>query len=287
MPRRLNHLFVWMLFVCAIAALPPAAFAQVPGLELQAKPTAEPAGIDPEFESPRATMRTFLNSMASHAASGSDEDLRRAVACLDLTSYLSPNEVGAKLARRIRKTMLDLELGLDPLFSITTLGKFSSREQLPAGARQSFTILKSMDDQSPVRFIFQQANDGTWQIAQSTIEWLDERYAQLHPNPLERLADDWGMHWMVSGTLLGMKYYLWVAVFASIMIGVVLDFIFREIVRTFARHAMHKDDPTTDVKEQNKSARKAAKPFGMSVGSIRSEERRVGKECRSRWSPYH
>ena len=23
------------------------------------------------------------------------------------------------------------------------------------------------------------------------------------------------------------------------------------------------------------------------VGTIRSEERRVGKECRSRWSPYH
>ena len=23
------------------------------------------------------------------------------------------------------------------------------------------------------------------------------------------------------------------------------------------------------------------------AGSIRSEERRVGKECRSRWSPYH
>ena len=24
-----------------------------------------------------------------------------------------------------------------------------------------------------------------------------------------------------------------------------------------------------------------------SIGSYRSEERRVGKECRSRWSPYH
>src|SRR2546429_1954658 len=23
------------------------------------------------------------------------------------------------------------------------------------------------------------------------------------------------------------------------------------------------------------------------IGSVRSEERRVGKECRSRWSPYH
>ena len=26
--------------------------------------------------------------------------------------------------------------------------------------------------------------------------------------------------------------------------------------------------------------------FGL-VGDTRSEERRVGKECRSRWSPYH
>ena len=25
----------------------------------------------------------------------------------------------------------------------------------------------------------------------------------------------------------------------------------------------------------------------MVIGGVRSEERRVGKECRSRWSPYH
>ena len=25
----------------------------------------------------------------------------------------------------------------------------------------------------------------------------------------------------------------------------------------------------------------------VSAGDVRSEERRVGKECRSRWSPYH
>ena len=28
-------------------------------------------------------------------------------------------------------------------------------------------------------------------------------------------------------------------------------------------------------------------PVGGTVGPARSEERRVGKECRSRWSPYH
>ena len=27
--------------------------------------------------------------------------------------------------------------------------------------------------------------------------------------------------------------------------------------------------------------------FGSGYSSFRSEERRVGKECRSRWSPYH
>ena len=27
--------------------------------------------------------------------------------------------------------------------------------------------------------------------------------------------------------------------------------------------------------------------IGWKAGDFRSEERRVGKECRSRWSPYH
>ena len=30
-----------------------------------------------------------------------------------------------------------------------------------------------------------------------------------------------------------------------------------------------------------------ARRLNLSVESTRSEERRVGKECRSRWSPYH
>ena len=29
------------------------------------------------------------------------------------------------------------------------------------------------------------------------------------------------------------------------------------------------------------------KADGYGHGAVRSEERRVGKECRSRWSPYH
>ena len=32
---------------------------------------------------------------------------------------------------------------------------------------------------------------------------------------------------------------------------------------------------------------KACDYYGVSADYLRSEERRVGKECRSRWSPYH
>src|SRR3712207_4496430 len=38
-------------------------------------------------------------------------------------------------------------------------------------------------------------------------------------------------------------------------------------------------------KELRKGQR--AEEEGGQVGDVRSEERRVGKECRSRWSPYH
>ena len=36
-----------------------------------------------------------------------------------------------------------------------------------------------------------------------------------------------------------------------------------------------------DVREESYKALKEE------ISSMRSEERRVGKECRSRWSPYH
>src|SRR5256885_12315755 len=45
--------------------------------------------------------------------------------------------------------------------------------------------------------------------------------------------------------------------------------------------AVHRDVPARGFREFVDFAKKTAVNFG------RSEERRVGKECRSRWSPYH
>src|SRR2546427_1426250 len=43
---------------------------------------------------------------------------------------------------------------------------------------------------------------------------------------------------------------------------------------------------STSTPASPRSSATAAPPYGWSEAS-RSEERRVGKECRSRWSPYH
>ena len=37
----------------------------------------------------------------------------------------------------------------------------------------------------------------------------------------------------------------------------------------------------------SKDIKNLSKKYHIKVSSPRSEERRVGKECRSRWSPYH
>src|SRR2546426_9881198 len=38
---------------------------------------------------------------------------------------------------------------------------------------------------------------------------------------------------------------------------------------------------------RQRAAASVRRDHGLAEGCLRSEERRVGKECRSRWSPYH
>ena len=51
------------------------------------------------------------------------------------------------------------------------------------------------------------------------------------------------------------------------------------------RKAMQRDPLYDGLKPAGIQATYVAYTYGLT--SLRSEERRVGKECRSRWSPYH
>src|SRR5690348_17949950 len=45
--------------------------------------------------------------------------------------------------------------------------------------------------------------------------------------------------------------------------------------------------PATEVVEVGPWLVEHTPDLNITLGTLRSEERRVGKECRSRWSPYH
>ena len=52
--------------------------------------------------------------------------------------------------------------------------------------------------------------------------------------------------------------------------------------------AVFDDKREENLKEKLVEERKEKAEYAKKVGQLtRSEERRVGKECRSRWSPYH
>ena len=62
----------------------------------------------------------------------------------------------------------------------------------------------------------------------------------------------------------------------------------KELVEVIAKALVENPDEvvvTESVKDDETVIELSVAPADM--GKVRSEERRVGKECRSRWSPYH
>ena len=65
----------------------------------------------------------------------------------------------------------------------------------------------------------------------------------------------------------------------------------RDTVQQLVKTGLDKDALTASINSSEFSARQPGEPSGLlrciHALDARSEERRVGKECRSRWSPYH
>src|SRR3712207_8686601 len=59
-----------------------------------------------------------------------------------------------------------------------------------------------------------------------------------------------------------------------------IKLLYKEVEPTTGRLIVNGQDIT-------KIPRKQVPYYRRKIGMVRSEERRVGKECRSRWSPYH
>ena len=69
-------------------------------------------------------------------------------------------------------------------------------------------------------------------------------------------------------------------VFVSVAIAIISVFICGFVIRRVKAQINGMLDALEDIKAGNGNRR-------ILSATDRSEERRVGKECRSRWSPYH
>ena len=54
-----------------------------------------------------------------------------------------------------------------------------------------------------------------------------------------------------------------------------------------ATHTLDFERPLLELERQIDEMKRVTGDTAVDVSKERSEERRVGKECRSRWSPYH
>ena len=79
-----------------------------------------------------------------------------------------------------------------------------------------------------------------------------------------------------TSNLFVVPYFLWILLFVLAPVALI---IWQSFVNVQGQGSL--ENYQTFFTAQNWTYLK------MSFNSIRSEERRVGKECRSRWSPYH
>ena len=59
------------------------------------------------------------------------------------------------------------------------------------------------------------------------------------------------------------------------------------VLRLYFGIQEHKRNTLEEIEKSNEVSREQIKKTKNKITKKRSEERRVGKECRSRWSPYH
>ena len=84
--------------------------------------------------------------------------------------------------------------------------------------------------------------------------------------------------------VLHMKEVVYTAVFLALALILLVVFL---IMFSGKKDSAKKPSVTTAASAENARYIPGIYTSTISLGNQRSEERRVGKECRSRWSPYH
>ena len=225
------------------------------------KPTVEPtppkpATVDPAFESPKATMATFIDAMERYSKELATENsiaqnqmLDKAIGTLKLTD--GSRERGPALAKKLLLTLN--RLGEFQRYYLWDKNQAEGREEETFFPHGSFEgIIAVVPDVEPEgSIVLAKQPDGRWLFSEQTIAGLDVLFRSLEPLPIivgddadDIAAESWLRRQMPDAlkrhTFLTIEYWQWAALLVLIFIGVAIDHLSRLFFGVVAKRTIER-----------------------------------------------
>ncbi|MHC4082739.1 MAG: mechanosensitive ion channel family protein, partial [Planctomycetota bacterium] len=289
MDERVRRGALLLVLALGLAAAPGADAqnsGQVPpetgGTEGVESPAPAPSGRRPvpaAFNSPAATLQTFLEAM------GEPPDDARAVECMDLSRV--GEDAGRDEAIKLwgilnrieevrywqhpsARNLADFQQHGTPFRGLTD-GQYVFFPRYPDHA-----WVFARADIGDHKLILGPTDDGSWKFTAETVEGIDDFYDRISRLPvLQGLVDETTRSLslrlqsalpasLVDNKFLGLKYWQWIGLFALILAGVVLDFTVRIIVAIIARRIIAR----RGGEAARDTVRKMVRPFGLASAAL-------------------
>lgn len=235
-----------------------------------AESQSPPAPVPLEFNSPAATLHTFLKAMED------PPDYQKAIACLDLgsSSKDTARDDALKLSGILNRitevrswhhpTAADLDSGRP--FGMTSEGYVL----FPRYPNQVNA------DTGDHKIVLARGADGQWKFSAATVAGIGELYASMRNLPVLAGLQDERHHslalWLesrmpdalVSNQFLTIRYWQWLGLLAIILLGLVCDLLVRLLLTLISRRAI----AVRGGKARSETIGKTVRPFGLTAAAL-------------------
>jgi MscS family membrane protein len=270
----MRRCFQLLAIVFSFAALTTPAAAQ-DAVEPTTTNTRPSVAVDRRFASPRDTMLTFLVNM-DQIRNGNDAAWPDVLACFDLTS-LAPDFA--------REAAYELWGALNKLEYIDDDTPLPDRADVRAMELQRFTYFPDPRFTDRLRNVrpegsitFTRDSDGAWRFTVDTVRGAGRLFASLESlDTIDTLADVTQLSlplWLRSQMprslrgadheLLSIEYWQWIGLFLIVLLGVIIDFLTRSILRGISNRLIARQK----AQAQPETVAQAVRPIGLLAGAI-------------------
>ncbi|XAL97999.1 mechanosensitive ion channel family protein [Phycisphaeraceae bacterium D3-23] len=281
---------VFLLLLSCLAA--PLSVAQ-PGDEPERTVITNPPALGEQpaaLSSPRETIRQFLEAINA-VNEGDVERWPEVLETMDFAgAEVDPDSNDARDRAEMLWQTLNRVVGLievDELPGQTGASVFRRFTLFPkTGNAEHDATLRQIDLPANARIRLLPDSEGRWRFSAQTVASIPAMYAEVRtmpsavdengalghapPEGLEHLGDSVVRPLVPEAlrgdghVLLSMEYWQWIGLFALILLGIVVDYTLRFIVRTLAVGLIRRRGSTAD----RDSLRKMVRPIGLFVSAV-------------------